>query len=234
MARVARGRAARQGGGTGRAARQIGVCGRPLDGSLRRGEVPPKLGGGDGGRGPAGRGAARGGRGVQRQITGGAGGGGRSGRDGAGGRCERRRQCAHTVHTSHVPSVSRNIIFTRTCSRWGKVSFPRAFDLRAIMCKSEPPANITSRRVYKPCRSPAPQGARSRALPLRRPAVRVACVTPSTIWGRAPKLCDTHRHPATNKTPARRQRAPASTRAGGGPARPIACSSGLALVQGDF
>ena len=42
-----------------------------------------------------------------------------------------------------------------------------------------------------------------------------------------------HAHP-TEKTPARRQRAPASTRAAGGPARPTACSSGLSLVQGDF
>jgi hypothetical protein len=42
-----------------------------------------------------------------------------------------------------------------------------------------------------------------------------------------------HSHP-TEKTHARRQRAPASTRAAGGPARPTACSSGLSLVQGDF
>eukprot|EP00966_Prymnesium_polylepis_P114944 2656340-Prymnesium_polylepis.1 len=40
--------------------------------------------------------------------------------------------------------------------------------------------------------------------------------------------------PPTPKTPARRQRAPASTRATAGPASPIACSSGLSLVQGDL
>ena len=42
-----------------------------------------------------------------------------------------------------------------------------------------------------------------------------------------------HAHP-TEKTPARRQRAPASTRATAGPASPIACSFGLSLVQGDL
>ena len=42
--------------------------------------------------------------------------------------------------------------------------------------------------------------------------------------------------PQNAKTPvaARRQRAPASTRAAAGPARPTACSSGLSLVQGDL
>eukprot|EP00966_Prymnesium_polylepis_P317657 7339085-Prymnesium_polylepis.1 len=36
------------------------------------------------------------------------------------------------------------------------------------------------------------------------------------------------------KTPARRQRASVPTRATVGRASPIACSSGLSLVQGDF
>eukprot|EP00966_Prymnesium_polylepis_P096954 2246291-Prymnesium_polylepis.1 len=40
--------------------------------------------------------------------------------------------------------------------------------------------------------------------------------------------------PPPPKTPARRQRAPTTTRAAGGPARPIACSSGLSLVQAIF
>jgi hypothetical protein len=52
-------------------------------------------------------------------------------------------------------------------------------------------------------------------------------------FGEGALSCASHMPPPP-KTPARRQRAPASTRAAGGPARPIACSSGLCLVQGDF
>ena len=53
-------------------------------------------------------------------------------------------------------------------------------------------------------------------------------------FGEGALSCATHTCHTPPKTPARRQRAPASTRATGGPAGPIACSSGLSLVQGDL